>query len=120
MTIYRGKLLQEEINPHNIRMAKLIGYKVGRLGGWVFGDSGECAYKKVDDEIVEAIPINKLNFHLSIEALWPVLQKIRDDIGDPTVWKEQHIAYTLRTLDVDKIWRAVAEYVEHTDKPPTL
>jgi hypothetical protein len=68
-------MTEQEIIDGNILIAKYMEYLVGPLSGWISGKN-ECAYKKEDGEINEAIPVNGLKYHKSWDVLMPVIEKI--------------------------------------------
>lgn len=58
------------------------GFIVGTLTGWIFGGRGLCAYKKnKQNTITEAYSIDKLQYHLSWNALIPVVESIAEARG---------------------------------------
>lgn len=68
-------MAEQEIIDGNILIAKYMDYLVGPLSGWISGKN-ECAYKKEDGSINEAIPVGGLKYHKSWDSLMPVLEKI--------------------------------------------
>ena len=70
----------QEILKGNKLIAEFMGFKIGKLNGWLSGTTIEdCAYLKDESgNISKANLISKLKYHSSWDWLMPVVEKIRD------------------------------------------
>lgn len=51
------------------------GMQIGALSGWMSGNVGEKAYRKVDGEVTEVYSFDKLKYHSSWDWLMPACFK---------------------------------------------
>lgn len=59
----------------NKLIAVFDGMQIGNLSGWLSGDIGERAYRKVDDIVKEVYSFSRLRYHTSLDWLRPVFDK---------------------------------------------
>lgn len=70
------KQTEKKIEEGNKIIAVFDGMQIGALHGWMSGNVGEKAYRKIDGEITEAYSFSKLKYHTSWDWLMPVVEKI--------------------------------------------
>lgn len=62
------KTIDKTVEGNKI-IAVFDGMQIGKLSGWLSGNIGEMAYRKIDGEIIEAHSFDKLKYHSSWDWL---------------------------------------------------
>jgi len=102
----------------NKLIAEFMGYKVGKLNGWVSGSVGECMYKKDEEgELHDITKLDKSQYHTSWDWLMPVVKKLKEKNTNPnrTIDAKNHglLNIALMQADIDSIYKQVVTIIKN-------
>jgi len=105
-----------EVVDGNKLIAGFDGMLIGKLSGWMSGNVGEKAYRKVDGEVTDVYSFEKLKYHTSWDWLMPVVEKINSLSYNDSNNKFQPTVERFLENDIDSIWRQIIIFITWYNK----